>query len=90
MLMLNGVIKLIDFGCAKRLCFNLSVSQTEVLKSMKGESTDTTIDINTHYYVMLCYYYIMFISMNTTRRPVHTCTSNKTNETVENLIMENR
>ncbi|XP_035828667.1 uncharacterized protein LOC101859978 [Aplysia californica] len=36
MLMPNGVIKLIDFGCAKRLCINLSISQTEILKSMKG------------------------------------------------------
>ncbi|KAH9495852.1 hypothetical protein Btru_015259 [Bulinus truncatus] len=36
MLMPNGVIKLIDFGCAKRLCINLSISQVEILKSMKG------------------------------------------------------
>lgn len=36
MLMPNGVIKLIDFGCAKRMCINLSISQTEILKSMKG------------------------------------------------------
>ena len=36
MLMSNGVIKLIDFGCAKRLCLHLSVSQSQVLKSMKG------------------------------------------------------
>ncbi|ESP00814.1 hypothetical protein LOTGIDRAFT_64389, partial [Lottia gigantea] len=36
MLMPNGIIKLIDFGCAKRLCFNLSMSQTQILKSMKG------------------------------------------------------
>ena len=36
MLMPNGVIKLIDFGCAKRLCINLSLSQAEILKSMKG------------------------------------------------------
>lgn len=36
MLMSNGIIKLIDFGCAKRLCLHLSVSQSEVLKSMKG------------------------------------------------------
>lgn len=36
MLMSNGVIKLIDFGCAKRLCLHLSFSQSQVLKSMKG------------------------------------------------------
>ncbi|XP_013411766.1 ankyrin repeat domain-containing protein 12, partial [Lingula anatina] len=36
MLMPNGIIKLIDFGCAKRLCINLSMSQTQILKSMKG------------------------------------------------------
>ena len=36
MLMPNGVIKLIDFGCAKRLCINLSMSQTQILKSMRG------------------------------------------------------
>ena len=36
MLMPNGVIKLIDFGCAKRLCINLSMGQSEILKSMKG------------------------------------------------------
>ncbi|XP_059179297.1 uncharacterized protein LOC131958339 [Physella acuta] len=36
MLMPNGVIKLIDFGCAKRMCINLSISEAEVLKSMKG------------------------------------------------------
>ncbi|KAK6190356.1 hypothetical protein SNE40_002244 [Patella caerulea] len=36
MLMPNGIIKLIDFGCAKRLCFNLSMSQSQILKSMKG------------------------------------------------------
>ncbi|KAK7480429.1 hypothetical protein BaRGS_00028348 [Batillaria attramentaria] len=36
MLMPNGIIKLIDFGCAKRLCINLSLSQTQILKSMKG------------------------------------------------------
>lgn len=36
MLMPTGVIKLIDFGCAKRLCINLNLSQTEILKSMKG------------------------------------------------------
>lgn len=32
----NGVIKLIDFGCAKRLCINLSMGQSQILKSMKG------------------------------------------------------
>jgi len=32
----NAVIKLIDFGCAKRLCINLSMGQSEILKSMKG------------------------------------------------------
>ena len=36
MLMPKGVIKLIDFGCAKRMCINLSISQKEILKSMKG------------------------------------------------------
>ncbi|KAM4697907.1 mitogen-activated protein kinase kinase kinase 19 [Rhinophrynus dorsalis] len=37
MLMPNGVIKLIDFGCAKRLtCFNKSGTQYEILKSMHG------------------------------------------------------
>ncbi|XP_067654331.1 uncharacterized protein [Haliotis asinina] len=36
MLMPNGDIKLIDFGCAKRLCINLSMSQSQILKSMKG------------------------------------------------------
>ncbi|CAH1787728.1 unnamed protein product [Owenia fusiformis] len=36
MLMPTGVIKLIDFGCAKKLCINLSISQTSVLKSMRG------------------------------------------------------
>ncbi|KAJ8048005.1 Mitogen-activated protein kinase kinase kinase 19 [Holothuria leucospilota] len=35
MLMSNGVIKLIDFGCAKRLCIQISQSQN-LLKSMKG------------------------------------------------------
>ncbi len=35
MLMSNGVIKLIDFGCAKRLCLNVSQSQN-LLKSMRG------------------------------------------------------
>ncbi|KAL8569123.1 hypothetical protein ACOMHN_055039 [Nucella lapillus] len=36
MLMPNGIIKLIDFGCAKRLCINLSLSQSQILRSMKG------------------------------------------------------
>ena len=36
MLMTNGIIKLIDFGCAKRLCINLSMGQSQILKSMKG------------------------------------------------------
>ncbi|XP_072182009.1 uncharacterized protein [Diadema setosum] len=35
MLMSNGIIKLIDFGCAKRLCIQLSQSQN-VLRSMRG------------------------------------------------------
>ncbi|XP_070564922.1 uncharacterized protein [Ptychodera flava] len=36
MLMPTGVIKLIDFGCAKRLCMNLSQSKAQLLKSMRG------------------------------------------------------
>ncbi|KAK3726977.1 hypothetical protein QZH41_014725, partial [Actinostola sp. cb2023] len=36
MLMPNGVIKLIDFGCAKRLCMNLSLSRSSMLHSIKG------------------------------------------------------
>lgn len=36
MLMPTGVIKLIDFGCAKRMCINLSMSRSQILKSMKG------------------------------------------------------
>ncbi|XP_064420145.1 mitogen-activated protein kinase kinase kinase 19 [Latimeria chalumnae] len=37
MLKPNGVIKLIDFGCAKRLaCMSTSGTQTEMLKSMHG------------------------------------------------------
>ncbi|XP_028518151.1 mitogen-activated protein kinase kinase kinase 19 [Exaiptasia diaphana] len=36
MLMPNGVIKLIDFGCAKRLCMNLSLSRSSMLNSIKG------------------------------------------------------
>ena len=41
MLMPQGVIKLIDFGCAKRLCLNISTkitaeSKSRLLKSMRG------------------------------------------------------
>ena len=36
MVMHNGEIKLIDFGCAKRLCLNVNVSQNRLLKSMRG------------------------------------------------------
>ncbi|XP_031562664.1 uncharacterized protein LOC116298381 [Actinia tenebrosa] len=36
MLMPNGVIKLIDFGCAKRLCMSLSLSRSSIMHSMKG------------------------------------------------------
>ncbi|XP_062908674.1 mitogen-activated protein kinase kinase kinase 19 [Mobula hypostoma] len=37
MLMPNGVIKLIDFGCAKCMaCVNMNDTQTEMLKSMHG------------------------------------------------------
>lgn len=42
MLMQNGVIKLIDFGCAKRLCSNsvnsanVSCGENRLLKSMRG------------------------------------------------------
>ncbi|XP_067891171.1 mitogen-activated protein kinase kinase kinase 19 isoform X2 [Heterodontus francisci] len=37
MLMPNGVIKLIDFGCAKRMTFvNMSDTHSEMLKSMHG------------------------------------------------------
>lgn len=39
MLMQNGVIKLIDFGCAKRLCLNIgssAPSNSRLLKSMRG------------------------------------------------------
>ena len=39
MVMHNGIIKLIDFGCAKRLCLNvnaLNTSQKHLLKSMRG------------------------------------------------------
>ena len=41
MLMPNGVIKLIDFGCAKRLCLNVNAANSSqgssrLLKSMRG------------------------------------------------------
>ncbi|XP_064634506.1 uncharacterized protein LOC135492185 [Lineus longissimus] len=36
MLTQDGIIKLIDFGCAKRLCMNSSLSQGQLLKSMRG------------------------------------------------------
>jgi len=38
MIMHNGVVKLIDFGCAKRLCINIGYdcSHKAILKSMKG------------------------------------------------------
>ena len=41
MVMQNGEIKLIDFGCAKRLCLNVSTkatvdSKNRLLKSMRG------------------------------------------------------
>ncbi len=41
MLMHNGIIKLIDFGCAKRMCINISQSmsssgQSNLLRSMRG------------------------------------------------------
>ena len=44
MLMQNGIIKLIDFGCAKRLYQNMSIKQVannsmgknQLLKSMRG------------------------------------------------------
>ncbi|KAK2568162.1 Mitogen-activated protein kinase kinase kinase 19 [Acropora cervicornis] len=32
----SGVLKLIDFGCAKRLYMNLSMSKSNILRSMKG------------------------------------------------------
>jgi len=37
MLMPDGVIKLIDFGCAKKLCFNLTNGKpSDILRSMRG------------------------------------------------------
>jgi mitogen-activated protein kinase kinase kinase 19 len=37
MLMPDGVIKLIDFGCAKKLCFNITTgSPSDLLRSMRG------------------------------------------------------
>ena len=42
MLMQNGIIKLIDFGCAKKLYVNMSIkaghnsSKSRLLKSMRG------------------------------------------------------
>ncbi|NXR16278.1 M3K19 kinase, partial [Semnornis frantzii] len=37
MLMPNGVVKLIDFGCARRLSWvSLSGTQSEILKSVHG------------------------------------------------------
>jgi len=38
MLMPDGVIKLIDFGCAKKLCFNVTTGSVchLVLRSMRG------------------------------------------------------
>lgn len=39
MLMPTGIIKLIDFGCAKRLCLNVNAQQSgssRLLKSMRG------------------------------------------------------
>ncbi|XP_046854181.1 uncharacterized protein LOC124447322 [Xenia sp. Carnegie-2017] len=36
MLMPSGVVKLIDFGCAKRLYLDLSQSEGDLLRSMKG------------------------------------------------------
>jgi len=36
LVMPSGVLKLIDFGCAKRLYMNLSMSKSNILRSMKG------------------------------------------------------
>ncbi|KAJ7322785.1 hypothetical protein OS493_032970 [Desmophyllum pertusum] len=36
LVMPSGVLKLIDFGCAKRLYMNLSMSRSNILRSMKG------------------------------------------------------
>ncbi|PFX25973.1 Mitogen-activated protein kinase kinase kinase 19 [Stylophora pistillata] len=36
LIMASGVLKLIDFGCAKRLYMNLSMSRSNILRSMKG------------------------------------------------------
>ena len=37
MLMPDGVIKLIDFGCAKKLCFNLTTgSPSDLSRSVRG------------------------------------------------------
>lgn len=36
LIMPSGVLKLIDFGCAKRLYMNLSMSRSNILRSMKG------------------------------------------------------
>ncbi|XP_068724572.1 uncharacterized protein [Montipora capricornis] len=36
LIMSSGVLKLIDFGCAKRLYMNLSMSRSNILRSMKG------------------------------------------------------
>lgn len=37
MVMHNGIIKLIDFGCAKRLCLKIkAVNNDYLLKSMRG------------------------------------------------------
>ena len=36
MLMPNGIIKLIDFGCAKRLELRLSKSGSHLMKSLRG------------------------------------------------------
>jgi len=39
MLMQDGVIKLIDFGCAKKLCLNVATDRTPnllILRSMRG------------------------------------------------------